>query len=384
MLYLRTGANGAGKTLLTLRDVREKSLAESRPVYYNGRFNMVADFGWIKIDAKDWESVPDGAIFLFDECHNDFPIRSGKEVPRYVSQLAEHRVRGFDFFLLTQHPMNMDPFVRRLIGSPGWHQHLKRASGAPLVSVIQWAAVNDAPQKAGSGASGQVTMVKYPKEVYDWYVSTSLDTAKVRIPFQVKLLVACVVLVPLLGYYAWTMLQKTVAPKGPVPVAQPLLGQVRTGGPDRPPGSEKRVLTTAEYVSSYQPRLQGLAYTAPRYDEMTKPVNVPYPAACIQSKTRCECFSQQATKLDVPLDLCAQLVKGGFFNDWQAALKDANAGRPLQESPVAVAAAPHDPLTLPKQTRVLAPPLRPVLPTPAPAAPVPAPAPAASSVAMLP
>lgn len=383
MLYLRTGANGAGKTLLTLRDVREKSLAESRPVYYNGRFNMVADFGWIKIDAKDWESVPDGAIFLFDECHNDFPIRTSKEVPRYVSQLAEHRVRGFDFFLLTQHPMNMDPFVRRLIGSPGWHQHLKRASGAPLVSVIQWASVNDAPQKAGSGASGQVTMVSYPKEVYSWYVSTSLDTAKVKIPFQVKLLAACVVLIPIFGYYGWQALQAKAKPK-PVnsPQSGPVVPGARPAGLSGSGGSEKRVLTTAEYVNSYQPRLQGLAYTAPRYDEMTKPVNVPYPAACIQSKTRCECFSQQATKLDVPLDLCAQLVKGGFFNDWQAALKDANAGRPLQESPVAVAAAPRDPLTLPKQTRVLAPPLRPVLPTPAPAAPVPAPA--ASSVAMLP
>jgi len=348
MIYLRTGANGAGKTLLTLRDVREKSLAESRPVYYNGRFEMVADFGWTKIDAKDWESVPDGAIFLFDECHNDFPVRSGTKdaVPQYVRQLAEHRRRGFDFFLITQHPMNLDAFVRRLIGAPGWHQHLKRASGAPLVSVIQWDAVNDQPQKAGSGASGQVKMVPYPKEVYSWYVSTSLDTAKIRIPFQVKLLVVSLVAIPLLGYFGYKTLMDRVPgkPAAGQPGAKPA-GAV-PGGQSEP----RKVMTTAEYVNSFQPRIPGFAFSAPRYDDATKPVNVPYPAACIQSKSKgCQCYSQQATKLDVPLSLCVQIVAGGFFNDWQQAVTQAQAGRSVEPVPVAVPVtlAAADPVAYP-------------------------------------
>lgn len=345
MIYLRTGANGAGKTLLTLRDVREKSLKESRPVYYNGRFNMVADFGWVKIEAKDWESVPDGAIFLFDECHNDFPIRTGKDIPRYVSQMAEHRVRGFDFFLITQHPMNIDAFIRRLIGSPGWHQHLKRASGAALVSVIEWPAVNDAPQKNGSGASGSTRMVTYPREVYDWYVSTSLDTAKVKIPFQLKLLAVCAVLIPVMGYYGWRAMQpKNVVAPGVINApGQPALGQTSS--------AVKAPATAAEYVQSFVPRIQGVAFSAPRYDELTKPVNVPYPAACVQSKTRCLCYSQQATPLAVPVSLCAQIVAGGFFNDWQAAVQAAITGKSVQDRPVVVAAASVEPVALPPVLR---------------------------------
>lgn len=334
MIYLRTGANGAGKTLLTLRDVREKSLAEARPVYYNGRFNMVADFGWHKIDAKDWESVPDGAIFLFDECHNDFPVRSGKDVPRYVSQLAEHRVRGFDFFLITQHPMNIDAFVRRLIGSPGWHEHLKRASGAPLVSVINWPAVNDAPQKNGSGASGSTRMVSYPKDVYNWYVSTSLDTAKIKIPFQLKLLVVSFFLIPALGYFGWQALHKAqpIKPTGDVPAAA-LVAQATN--------QVKHVMTPLEYAQSFTPRMQAVAYTAPRYDELTKPVQVPFAAACIQSKTRCTCYTQQATPLDVPAAICAAIVKGGVFYDWQEVAKPVQLAqsKPQESSPVVVAAA---------------------------------------------
>lgn len=326
MIYLRTGANGAGKTLLTLRDVREKSVKESRPVFYNGRFELVADFGWTKIDVKDWESAPDGAIFLFDECHNDFPIRDKKEVPRYVSQLAEHRRRGFDFFLITQHPDNIDPFIRRLIGSPGWHQHLKRASGAPLVSVLEWPAVNNNCQKNGAGKTAAVKMVTYPKEVYDWYVSTSLDTAKLVIPKQVWFLGAAVILIPLMGYFAVTSFTKQSAERvaninkmaasqggGTVAPGQ-VVGSLRGG----PAGA---VQTTAEYFASLRERLPGFAHTAARYDALTVPTTAPFPAACIQSKKGCDCYSQQATRLVVPVDVCKQIVATGYFVDW-----DANPG----------------------------------------------------------
>ncbi len=63
MIYLTTGANGAGKTLNTLKFVREKQVAEGRTVYYNG-FDMLpekaAEFGWLKFDPRLWQSLPDG------------------------------------------------------------------------------------------------------------------------------------------------------------------------------------------------------------------------------------------------------------------------------------------------------------------------------------
>lgn len=315
MIYLRTGANGSGKTLLTLRDVREKSLAEHRPVYYNGRFEMLADFGWTKIDIKDWQSVPDGAIFIVDECHNDFPVRAARDLmPDYVRMMAEHRRRGFDFYLITQHPMNIDPFIRRLIGSPGWHQHLKRVSGAPLVSVLEWPAVNDQPQKNGSGASAAVKMVSFPKEVYAWYASTSLDTAKVKIPFQVKLLAASFILIPLLGFYGWKTFQARQPFKDPNASAA---AQLAGGG--LAPGTRTDKLpavSRSEFLASYVPRVEGLPQTAPRYDDVTKPTNAPYPAACVQMGPVCKCYTQQGTKLSTEDLLCRQIVSGGFFLDW--------------------------------------------------------------------
>ena len=317
MIYLRTGANGTGKTLLTLKEVHDKALKESRPVYHNGRFAPVAGGpldNWQELDIKDWQSVPDGAIFVVDECHNDFPLRTAKEsLPEYVKQLAEHRRRGFDFYLITQHPMNIDPFVRRLIGSPGWHQHLKRVSGAPLVSVLEWPAVNDQPQKNGSGVSASTKMVSYPKEVYNWYSSTSLDTAKIKIPNQVKFLAVALVLIPVLFYYAWTSFQSRQPFKNVTPAAAVA---APAGAPVQPGPGGNPVQSTQQFLAAYQPRIDGLPHTAPRYDEATKPTTAPYPAACVSMGDRCDCYTQQGTKLQTSAHLCKQIVSDGFFQDW--------------------------------------------------------------------
>jgi zona occludens toxin len=330
MIYLRTGANGTGKTLLTLRDVREKSVKENRPVYHNGRFDLVADFGWQKIDIRDWQAQPDGAIFIVDECHNDFPVRSGKEpAPEYIRMLAEHRRRGFDFYLITQHPLNIDAFVRRLIGSPGWHQHLKRASGAPLVSVIEYNTVNDQCQKAGASASGSLQMVAYPREVYQWYNSTSLDTAKVKIPFQVKLLAAMVVLVPVLAYLGWHSFQ-TAIPKAKTSP------QADARSANQPPAALYPSSPTAPLPvapiadpASYTPRIDGFPQSAPRYDALTVPTVAPHLAACVSMGDRCDCFTQQATRVPTSRALCLEVVKNGYFMDY-----GTPSGQPRSDHPI--------------------------------------------------
>lgn len=317
MLYLITGANGAGKTLNTLKWVRERQLKENRPVCHNGRFEAVGGgelSTWKKIDIKDWQNEPDGTIFLVDECHNDFPLRAPSSAPPdYVKMLAEHRRRGFDFYCVTQHPQNIDSFVRRLIGSPGWHRHLKRTFGADLVSCIEWNAVNPNCEKDGSGKSGTVTMVAFPKEVYGWYKSASLHTGKKKIPKQVWMLGAAVVLIPLLGYMAYSKTMANVTKRA------------NMAGPDGAPAAaasapqRSSALTYAEYLDARKPRIPDFPHTAPAYDEVTKPAVAPYPAACVHMGTDCRCYTQQATLLMVSGKTCLQIVKQGFFIDWAQA-----------------------------------------------------------------
>lgn len=357
MLHLITGANGAGKTLNTLKWVRERSVKEGRPVCHNGRFEPVEGGeleSWKKIDMKNWQDEPDGTIFLVDECHNDFPLRPPSGTPPdYVRMLAEHRRRGFDFYLVTQHPQNIDAFVRRLVGSPGWHRHLKRTFGADLVSVLEWPAVNPNCEKDGSGKTGTVTMQAFPKEVYGWYRSASLHTGKKRIPKVVWMLAACAVLVPSLGYLAITTVYKNVnkhaKPGTPGEAAAPAQGGVKESAPPQP----NRKLTADEYLAERVPRFADFPHTAPAYDDVIKPIEAPYPAACVQMAKTCKCYTQQATLLQVSEPVCLQIVRQGFFMDWKTASKgdytqrDREPRQGLQQAQQVAQSEPSRPVPMP-------------------------------------
>lgn len=331
MIYLTTGANGAGKTLNTLQMVRKKQVEEGRSVYFNG-FAMDAqkakEFGWLEFNPKEWQKLPDGAILICDECQNEFPVRGASApVPEYVRALSEHRRRGFDFFMVTQHPQNIDMFVRRLIGSPGWHRHLKRAFGTDMVSQLEWSAVEAGCEKTGSGKSARVTMVPFPKEVYAWYASASLHTGKRSIPRQVYVIALAFLLVPLMGYFAYSRLTNPKVPTVPGGQSAAALGAPGSGAP-----AKAAPMTTNELVASFQPRLDGLPQTAPRYDEVTKPTIAPYPAACVSMGERCDCYTQQGTALVTPKDLCENIVKRGYFVDWQQGMGNVSYSRGGGES----------------------------------------------------
>lgn len=365
MIYLTTGANGSFKTCNTLWDVRQQQIKENRPVYFHGFKagpKLTDEFGWKPFDPKKWQDLPDGSICIFDECQNEFPVRGKGEVPDYINAIAQfRRARGFDFWLITPHPMLIDVFIRRLIDNPSWHRHNKRVAGANMISQLKWNSVKADCEKPGSGESGEVTMVPARKEVFEWYESASLHTGKKKIPRGVWVVLAVLAVVPMLGYYAVQKLsnpaptmaakieaaKKTDAAPG-APIAAVQRSRPAGGGGNEP-------LTLAEYVAARSPRIEGLQFTAPAYDELTKPQNVPYPAACLQGrsprtgKTDCTCFTQQGTMLATPADICRQIVAQGFFMEWhkpekqgaQAAFKPVGLPEPAPEG-VSAAQAAHD------------------------------------------
>jgi zona occludens toxin len=220
----------------------------------------------------------------------------------------------------------MGAFIRRAVASPGWHRHFKASDIVLSSAECKWNTVNPQCEKPNSGASGTVTNRAHPKEVYDWYVSTAGDTAKRKIPMRVWVAVGAAVaaLGMLFGAYWW--FNRTIAnPKVP---GQPAAGSAPAPAASAPAPSrgnakpeEKRVLTAAEYGASFVPRVEGLAFTAPRYAGLNDPKTMPKPAACIEGKkpgaavVTCQCWSQQATVLQMPEYLCKQIAAGGYFDD---------------------------------------------------------------------
>lgn len=356
MFYLRTGGNGSCKTLFTLKDVRDLQLATGRPVAWNGRFKLYPEkekeFGWKRIEFKNWWDEQDGTIFLIDEAYHDLPVRpNGQQPPLHIARLAEHRARGFDFFMLCLHPSQIDPFVRKAIQAPGYHQHLKRVGGASnLTRVFQWDAVNDQCQKDGSGKTAQVENRLQPKEVYTWYDSAFIHTGKVRIPKQVWWFVFGLLLAVVLGFFAYRAIAKNVF-KGanPQTASKVVADGLQPAAPARQP-DKPRPMTVAEYVSSYEPRIPALQHTAPAYDELTKPKRAPVPAACVSMPSKgCKCFTQDGTPYPVEPALCASIVRDGIFLPFAESAWPAPAAQPVQR-----VAALDVPAVQPKQSEFVA------------------------------
>lgn len=316
MIYLTTGGNGAGKTLFVLKDVRDQQVKEGRPVYFHGfkAKQILLDWGWKEFDPKLWQDLPDGSICVMDECQNEFPYKIQGELPDYINAVAQHRRRrGFDFWMITPHPSMIHVNVRRLIESPSWHRHMRRVFGSDMVSELRFNYAEMGCEKPDAGKRGVANLRSYPKEVYDWYESASLHTGKRKIPKQIYFLGVALVLIPTLLFFVYrhfaTMGEKSAA------VAAAKGGQQVAGGM-APPTAMQRYLTASEYLEVRKSRLDDFPHTAPVYDEVTKPVTAPYPAACVRDEKRCVCYSQQATQMQVSHDVCLQIVSKGYFVDW--------------------------------------------------------------------
>lgn len=341
MIELITGLPGNGKTLYALQRVRERAEREGRPVFYARVSGLTLP--WTLIDPYDWMSAPAGAIIVIDECQQSadpsdpkaptlFGVRPrGAPVPPWAAALETHRHKGVDLVLITQDPMLLDAHDRKLVQT---HWHVVRTFGLQRATVHEF---NGARPNVAQSRSGSIRHEwRYPREAYGWYRSAELHTAKARVPMRIWLLLA---LPFIIGGIAWVAWAKFLDPHRSDKAAPAAAAQGPMASASAAPAAQREVrLSKAEYLEQFVPRVAGLAYTAPVYDEATKPVQAPYPAACIANDKRCQCYTQQGTRLELPADLCRSVAEGGFFVAWERADTRAQQSRPY--GPGAPTAAP--------------------------------------------
>lgn len=309
MITLITGLPGSGKTLFTLKTVKDLADKENRPVFYHGIPELTLP--WEMLDKpENWPDLPNGSIVVIDECQSTFRPRAASVTPpRHVAEFETHRHKGLDFFLITQHPMLLDGNVRRLTGR---HYHVNRFYGFNKSTVHEFQQVRDNVDKSTKG-SIQNHFV-YPKEVFTWYKSADLHTVKKRLPMRLFMMVILPLVLIWLLWFAYTKIVNldNVAldtPGAPGEVHQETPGAM----PQSMPAPQIDVTTQSGYVKAYTPVVPDIPQSAPIYAELTKPEKVPYAAACMSMGSRCQCYTQQATKLNISQDMCKQIVAGGQF-----------------------------------------------------------------------
>ena len=341
-----TGLPRQGKTLWTLFYVRELAQKQNRPVYYCNIPEVTLD-SWQEIDHPDkWMELPNDSIIVVDELQDFWGMASsGARVPLPILELSKHGKRGIDFFFITQDPTLVHQTPRKLAAA---HYHVIRIFGSQKAMIHKWPRMQTDPERAKR--TSEKFPWAYPLAAFGkrdkagnwitrpWYKSADVHNIKREIPLKVWAIPGGVLLA---GLAVWAgvkifsnMLDKA---KGSTPSTEQIaIAPAARGGssggmaPGVNSGSRDHK-TTAQYVLDYRPRLADFAFSAPIYDQVTQPVEAPYPAACVAKSGMCKCYSQQATVLRVSEAVCLQIVKEGFFVDWKLPQREAQP-RQMQAS----------------------------------------------------
>ncbi|MCB0482683.1 MAG: hypothetical protein KDC83_14740 [Flavobacteriales bacterium] len=313
MLYLVTGLPGASKTLNTIKMLSEEGGFKNRPISYFNIKDLALPWSELTRDeAIKWYELPENSVVVLDECQDLFPPRKvGAEVPESVEKLSVHRHRGFDIILITQHPMLLDNAVRRLVGT---HYHFVRQYGMKRVKRYLWQKCENDPEDYHAKKDAEKNTVKLDKKYFDVYKSAEVHTHKPKI--SKKLVYTLTALFFVVSGILWFVSGFSDRKKSDI---EETPGVFDKAGilVENSSGIQKQSLPIdpVQYANLYEPRIEGLEYTAPIYDPLTKPKSFPKPSCVLNVKRDiCSCYSQQATKLDVPKNMCKNIVENGWFD----------------------------------------------------------------------
>lgn len=316
MLNLLTAVPGSGKTLYAIKRIAEDANRDNRQVYYSGiplTDKGKEQLGWIELeDPAKWYELPPGAVIVIDECQRIFPPRrNGTEIPKHVSMFETHRHHGFDVWLITQSPKLLDTHVREIVNK---HYHLRRVFGSQSARLYQWDCCELQPNSRGAASrSPDVRLFAYPKAIYPLYKSAELHTHKLQIPKKAIQLIALTIALPCIVWFAVHALGRLgKQPATPSAAASAPAAQAPSANaPRHAPRTASEVhVERAALVAEYPE-------TAPVYEEIAKPKTFPRLAGCVQSAKRCTCYTQQGTTLDVPANVCGDVVANGRFDPYR-------------------------------------------------------------------
>lgn len=319
MLKLVTGLPGAGKTSNELWDFLHSKDYANRPKYCTPikGFNA-AEHGVTEIEhIKEWRELPDGAVVICDEVQRFCGTDLGREAPDWVQDFAVHRHTGKDFILITQSPMFIHPFARKLANP---HVNYHRPWNMKGVRYT-WEGVQNDPTSKTAKNLGQSQLVKTDPKVFTLYTSTVLDTHKAKPPLKMFAILGAACLVTIVGFVmAFKFIYHLTSDPEPIqadPVTTKAVQAAAVSAPSNfglSSGEAKPVWTE----ETLKPRIASQPHTAPVYDQLTTPTDFPRVAACMSSESRgsCNCYTQQGTPIDVPKSACLVFVKNGAFDPW--------------------------------------------------------------------
>jgi zona occludens toxin len=358
MITLITGGTGDGKTALAVKLMTTEY--EGRPIFSMGIPDLnvpheptppVSEWTEMRKSPEDptielaYFTFPENAVIFLDEGQRVFrPRHVSAKVPPEVQAFETHRHCGIDWVIITQYPQLLDGNIRRLCKR---HIHIH---ATPVGKYrLEWPLLGNPEDKASREIATR-TRYSPPKEVFGLYKSAEVHTKTTRsIPKYVFLFFGALLAALILGYFAYNSISSKMSG---APTGLEILNGA-TGAKTSSSSATGEKMTKAAFIAEQIPRTEGLHHTAPRYDDITKPVDAPFPVACMQvsawrdSPAKCRCVDQQGNNYHTTKALCLSIVQNGIFKDWSApADADRRAQASSQQTESFTKPPANDPVTI--------------------------------------
>ena len=350
MIYLFTGNMGTGKTsrvvsmILNNEDGLFKMKLEDgtevdRPLYFchidgldKRKFNAHELTEEEIMSAPLRDIIPQGAVLIVDEAHYTYPVRAaGRPVPPYIQELTELRHHGHTVILMTQHPSQLDVFVRNLVSK---HTHLvRKAVGMKQYSWYNCVTNLDNP----AGVVGvESSSWKPPKEAFKYYKSSSQHQKfKKKIPLAVWALIGIFAFMSWKGYNVYQIYQKGTGQQEQIEPQEEVASQPQMELPTKSTEPTAKIDNSLK-ATDFIPKLAEKPESKPLYDSVRQVKTFERLAACIDGgKSGCTCYSDQGTALkEVTKAMCKDYVKNGMpFNPYKDPSTTAQAAPAPQSLP---------------------------------------------------
>lgn len=335
MIYLFTGNMGTGKTsrvvsmILNNEDGLFKMKLEDgtevdRPLYFchidgldKRKFNAHELTEEEIMSAPLRDIIPQGAVLIVDEAHYTYPVRAaGRPVPPYIQELTELRHHGHTVILMTQHPSQLDVFVRNLVSK---HTHLERK--AVGMKQYTWYKCVTSLDNPAAVTGVESSSWKPPKDAFKYYKSSSQHQKfKKNIPLAVWALMGIFAFMAWKGYNVYQIYQQGTGQSEEVQsVSDSSASEQQAINETDQPKSPQDINSNLK-PTDFVPTLAEKPESKPIYDNVRQVKTFEYIAGCVEGgNSGCTCYSAQGTPLkEITKAMCKEYVKNGLpFNPYK-------------------------------------------------------------------
>lgn len=335
MIYLFTGNMGTGKTsrvvsmILNNEDGLFKMKLEDgtevdRPLYFchidgldKRKFNAHELTEEEIMSAPLRDIIPQGAVLIVDEAHYTYPVRAaGRPVPPYIQELTELRHHGHTVILMTQHPSQLDVFVRNLVSK---HTHLERK--AVGMKQYTWYKCVTSLDNPAAVTGVESSSWKPPKDAFKYYKSSSQHQKfKKNIPLAVWALIGIFAFMAWKGYNVYQIYQQGTGQSEEVQsVSDSSASEQQAINETDQPKSPQDINSNLK-PTDFVPTLAEKPESKPIYDNVRQVKTFEYIAGCVEGgNSGCTCYSAQGTPLkEITKAMCKEYVKNGLpFNPYK-------------------------------------------------------------------